>query len=184
MQPNLLNFSYTRRRLRGRQPLCGTGVVSLIEVTTKPALIKARTAASRPAPGPFSSTSTSFIPIDVAFLAASAAASVAAKAEDFLEPEKFTLPPEAHERTLPAGSVMTIIVLLNVALTCAIPDGTLCATFFFVLTGFLELAGCLLKVKNSSTYSYFFLLATVLRLPFLVLELVLVRCPRTGKPRR
>src|SRR6185437_12722966 len=28
---------YTRRRLRGRQPLCGIGVTSRIEVTVKPA---------------------------------------------------------------------------------------------------------------------------------------------------
>ena len=58
-------------------------------------------------------------------------------------------------------------------------------TLFFVLTGFfVVLAGCLLKVKDSSTYSYFFLLATVLRRPFRVLEFVLVRWPRTGKPTR
>lgn len=184
MQPNLLNFSYTRRCLRGRQPLCGTGVVSLIAVNVKPQLKRARTAGSRPAPGPFSITTRSFTPIETAVFPASLAASVAANAEDFLEPEKFTLPAEAQQMTLPAGSVMTIIVLLNVALTCAMPEGTFCATFFFVLTGFLELAVCLLKVKNSSTYSYFFLLATVLRLPFRVLELVFVRCPRTGRPRR
>ena len=70
-----------------------------------------------------------------------------------------------------------MIVLLKVALTCAIPDGTFCVTRFLVLTaGFFDgLAGCLLKVKDSSTYSYFFLLATVLRRPLRVLEFVFVR---------
>ncbi len=30
-------YAHTRRRLRGRQPLCGMGVTSRIEVTMKPA---------------------------------------------------------------------------------------------------------------------------------------------------
>lgn len=136
---------YTRRRLGGRHPLCGTGVVSLIAVIVNPALCSPRTADSRPAPGPFKLTSTSFIPKEAAILAASCAATVAAKAEDLREPEKLTFPAEAQEMTLPDGSVMAIIVLLNVAFTCAIPDGTLRATFFLVLAGFL-LAGNLLKV--------------------------------------
>jgi hypothetical protein len=42
----------TRRRLRGRQPLCGIGVTSRIEVTVKPAACSARSADSRPEPGP------------------------------------------------------------------------------------------------------------------------------------
>ena len=35
--------------------------------------------------------------------------------------EKLTFPAEAQEMTRPAGSVIAIIVLLKVALTCAIP---------------------------------------------------------------
>ena len=47
----------TRRRLRGRQPLCGIVVTSRIEVTVKPAACSARSADSRPEPGPATSTS-------------------------------------------------------------------------------------------------------------------------------
>src|SRR6202030_3469360 len=47
----------TRRRLRGRQPLCGIVVTSRIEVTVKPAAWSARNADSRPDPGPATSTS-------------------------------------------------------------------------------------------------------------------------------
>ena len=43
----------TRRRFGGRQPLWGTGVTSLIRVTSRPTACSARMAASRPAPGPF-----------------------------------------------------------------------------------------------------------------------------------
>ena len=39
--------------LGGLQPLCGTGVTSLIIVTSSPAVCKARIADSRPGPGPF-----------------------------------------------------------------------------------------------------------------------------------
>ena len=43
---------YTRRRLGGRQPLCGNGVTSTISVTSIPAPWIARIADSRPLPGP------------------------------------------------------------------------------------------------------------------------------------
>src|SRR5271157_2819897 len=43
---------YTLRRLGGRQPLCGTGVTSLMVRTSRPAAESARTADSRPDPGP------------------------------------------------------------------------------------------------------------------------------------
>src|SRR5580658_7407193 len=49
---------YTRRRFGGRQPLCGIGVVSLIDRTSIPAEASARTADSRPEPGPLTRTST------------------------------------------------------------------------------------------------------------------------------
>ena len=52
----------TRRRFGGRQPLCGTGVTSLMALMCKPEDASARTADSRPAPGPFTRTSTDFIP--------------------------------------------------------------------------------------------------------------------------
>ena len=49
-------MNYTRRRLRGRQPLCGMGVTSRIEVMVNPAACKARRVDSRPDPGPDTST--------------------------------------------------------------------------------------------------------------------------------
>jgi hypothetical protein len=42
----------TRRRLAGRTPLCGIGVTSRIEVMVKPTACSARSALSRPEPGP------------------------------------------------------------------------------------------------------------------------------------
>src|SRR5437763_11667420 len=44
---------HTRRRLGGRQPLCGIGVTSLMTFTENPAACRLRSADSRPAPGPF-----------------------------------------------------------------------------------------------------------------------------------
>ena len=43
---------YTRRRLRGRQPLWACGVTSLTPVTSRPAACSERIAVSRPEPGP------------------------------------------------------------------------------------------------------------------------------------
>src|SRR6266403_6348042 len=51
-------FPYTLRRFGGLQPLCGIGVVSLMERTSIPAEANARTADSRPDPGPLTRTST------------------------------------------------------------------------------------------------------------------------------
>ena len=45
-------FNQTRRRLGGRQPLCGMGVTSRIIVTSRPVACRARMALSRPEPGP------------------------------------------------------------------------------------------------------------------------------------
>src|SRR6266446_7596229 len=55
-------LSYTRRRFGGRQPLCGIGVTSRITTMWSPAAASARTADSRPEPGPCTRTSTLFIP--------------------------------------------------------------------------------------------------------------------------
>src|SRR5258707_497209 len=61
---------YTRRRFGGRQPLCGIGVRSLIDFTSIPTVDKARTADSRPAPGPLTLTSTDLTPYSLALFAA------------------------------------------------------------------------------------------------------------------
>src|SRR6266545_4764241 len=61
---------YTRLFFGGRQPLCGIGVRSLMALTSMPAVASARTADSRPAPGPLTRTSTLRIPYSLTLLAA------------------------------------------------------------------------------------------------------------------
>lgn len=55
-------YCYTLLRFGGRQPLCGSGVTSVIEVTSMPELCTVRIADSRPEPGPFTKTSALRIP--------------------------------------------------------------------------------------------------------------------------
>src|SRR5262245_56220193 len=117
----------TRRRLRGRQPLCGTGVTSWMPATSRPAAASDRIAVSRPEPGPFTNTSTFCSPCSCAARAAFSAASCAANGVDLREPLKPTLPALAQLSVLPCRSVIVTIVLLNVDLMCACP----CTTFFF-----------------------------------------------------
>src|SRR3954470_8020113 len=105
-----------RRRLGGRQPLCGTGVTSWIEPTSSPVAWRDRIAVSRPEPGPFTNTSTLRMPCSWARRAAFSAAICAANGVDLREPLKPTWPADAHEMTFPAGSVIDTIVLLNVLL--------------------------------------------------------------------
>jgi hypothetical protein len=107
--------SQTRRRFGGLHPLCGIGVVSLIEVTRMPAWLIARIADSRPPPGPFTRTSTSRIPASSALRAASPAACWAAKGVPFREPRKPLAPDDDCATRLPLASVIEIIVLLNEA---------------------------------------------------------------------
>src|SRR5271168_1407506 len=82
----------------------------------------ARSADSRPDPGPETSTSSMRMPCSPAFLTASSAAIWAAKGVDLREPLKPIVPAEDQEMVLPCASVMVIIVLLNVELTWATPD--------------------------------------------------------------
>src|SRR5438876_401584 len=112
---------YTRLLFRGRHPLWGVGVTSLIEPTSMPAACNERIAVSRPEPGPFTSTSTLRTPCSWARRAACSAASCAAKGVDLREPLKPTLPADAHDRALPSMSVMVMIVLLKDDLMCATP---------------------------------------------------------------
>ncbi len=78
-------------------------------------------AVSRPEPGPFTSTSTLRTPCSMARRAQASAASWAANGVDLREPLKPTLPAEAQARTLPSGSVIDTIVLLNELLMWATP---------------------------------------------------------------
>src|SRR5579872_2511440 len=111
----------TLRRLGGLQPLCGMGVRSRINVILKPVEASARSADSRPDPGPFTKTLSDFIPCSCALCAASSAANWAANGVDLREPLKPFTPDEDHATTLPETSVMVTMVLLNEAVMCAMP---------------------------------------------------------------
>ncbi len=97
------------------------GVTSWIEPTSRPVAWSERIAVSRPEPGPFTKTSTLRMPCSCARRAAASAAICAANGVDLREPLKPTWPAEAQEITLPAGSVIETMVLLNVLLMCAWP---------------------------------------------------------------
>src|SRR3954470_14064494 len=112
------------RRLGWRQPLWGTGVTSLIEVTSMPVCWMLRTAVSRPEPGPFTCTSTRRRPCSIAARAALSAAICAANGVLLREPLKPTPPDDAHEMTLPSVSVTLTMVLLNELLMCTTPTVT------------------------------------------------------------
>src|SRR5215475_14629834 len=116
-----------RRRFGGRQPLCGTGVTSAMLVILSPRAFRARTADSRPGPGPLIRTSRFLTPHSCAALPAASAATCAANGVDLREPLKPAPPEVAHDSALPWRSVMVMIVLLNDAWMCAMPS----ATFFF-----------------------------------------------------
>src|SRR6185312_15301483 len=94
-------FGYTRRRLGARQPLCGIGVTSRMVVMVKPEACRARSALSRPEPGPATSTSSVLTPCSIAFLPASSAATCAAYGVDVREPLKPIMPADDHDMALP-----------------------------------------------------------------------------------
>src|SRR5665213_71012 len=125
---------------------------------------------SRPEPGPCTRTFTRRTPAENASRPACSPATVAANGVDFLDPLKPAFPDELHEIVLPRLSVIVIVVLLNVADTCARPSAS---TIFFT---FFAVAMCY--------FVTFFLPAIARRGPFLVRAFVCVRCPRTGRPRR
>lgn len=104
----------TRRFLGGRQPLCGIGVMSVIERTRSPAACSERTADSRPGPGPLMKTSASRMPTSSACLAAWVAANCAAYGVLLREPLNPEPPVLDQARVLPWGSVIVTIVLLKV----------------------------------------------------------------------
>lgn len=58
------------RGLRGRHPLCGTGVLSVIDTTRRPPIFKPWIAAIRPGPSPFTTTRTNLTPLAMDFAAA------------------------------------------------------------------------------------------------------------------
>src|SRR5262252_10898146 len=127
---------YTRRFFGGRHPLCGIGVTSEMLVIFRPQLLSARTADSRPGPGPPTRTSTFFTPCSCAATPAFSAATCAANGVDLREPRKPQPPAVAHDSVLPWRSVMVMIVLLKEACTCAIAS----STFLRAFLGFLAAA--------------------------------------------
>jgi hypothetical protein len=106
-----------------------------MDVTFKPAALNARTAASRPPPGPFTRTSMLLNPNAMASSAAFLAASVAANGVLFLEPLKPKVPELHHEMAFPKLSVKVMMVLLKVALTKPIPSGSTFVFFLFFVCG-------------------------------------------------
>ena len=148
----------------------------MMDVTFRPAARNARTAASRPPPGPFTRTSMVLNPSAMASSAAFLAVSVAANGVLFLEPLKPKVPELHHEIVFPNLSVKVTMVLLKVALTNPIPSGSTFILFFFFVCGL---------AKDHSPYNAaFFFPATVFLRPFRVLALFFVFCPRVGNPLR
>src|SRR5450432_3250811 len=94
--------SYTLRFLGGRHPLCGMGVTSLMARTSIPAVLNARTADSRPEPGPDTRTSTTRSPLSLALLAAVMAACWAAKGVPLRDPRKPSEPALDQDIVLPS----------------------------------------------------------------------------------
>src|SRR5512139_3343134 len=113
-----------RRRLGGRQPLCGTGVTSVMLLIFMPSALRARTALSRPGPGPLMRTSRFLTPHSCAARPARSAATCAANGVDLREPLKPAPPDVAHDSALPWRSVIVMIVLLKEACTWAMPSDT------------------------------------------------------------
>src|ERR1700724_4765924 len=99
-------------------------------VIFRPQLLSARTADSRPGPGPPTRTSTFFTPCSCAAVPAFSAATCAANGVLFLEPRKPQPPAVAQESVLPCRSVIVMIVLLKEACTCAIASSTFLRAFF------------------------------------------------------
>src|ERR1019366_5512261 len=98
----LPDTSYTLRFLGGRHPLCGMGVTSLMDRTSIPAVLNARTADSRPEPGPETRTSTTRSPLSLALLAAVMAACWAANGVPLRDPRKPSEPALDQEMVLPS----------------------------------------------------------------------------------
>src|SRR5512141_716886 len=111
------------------------GVTSRMSEILSPAAERARSADSRPAPGPDTWTVTLFSPCSMALAAASPAATCAANGVDLREPLNPRAPADDQLITFPETSVIVIIVLLNVAAMCTTP-----AAMFF-LTRFLPFLG-------------------------------------------
>src|SRR5882672_7939739 len=99
-------------------------------LTSNPAVDSARTADSRPAPGPLTSTWTVRNPDSLALFAAVSDACCAAKGVPLREPRKPREPALDQDNTFPTGSVTVMMVLLKDACTWTTPTGTDFFSFF------------------------------------------------------
>src|SRR5580692_4793473 len=140
------------------------GVTSRMVVMVMPAACSARSADSRPDPGPETLTSSVLTPCSPALRPASSAAICAAYGVDLREPLNPIIPADDQEMVFPCASVMVIMVLLNEAFTCATPE------VMFLRSRFLTRAGSL-----AIGQPYFFLPAIGLAGPLRVRALVWVR---------
>src|SRR5690606_1555257 len=160
---------YGRLRLRGRQPLCGDGVSSMIVRTFTPVAWIDLIACSRPEPVPRITMSTCEMPMFWAFRVASAAASCAAYGVPFFEPLYPIEPAEDHATVLPSMSVIVTIVLVYEAWMNALPSARLRLTRFFA-----DLVPALAMLHQPHFFGAFFLPATVRRGPLRVRAFVFV----------
>src|SRR5437762_13289116 len=106
------------------------GVMSRMSETLRPAAAMARSADSRPAPGPFTITETFLRPCSIALAAASPAATCAAKGVDLREHLNAGAPAEDQESAFPLTSVMVMMVLLKVLWMKTIPVWMFFLLFF------------------------------------------------------
>src|SRR5271157_4124126 len=94
------------------------GVTALMARASIPAVDRARTADSRPEPGPLTRTSTVRSPLSPALLAAVSAACCAANGVPLRDPRNPSEPALDQAMVLPSWSAMVTMVLLKVAWTC------------------------------------------------------------------
>src|SRR5260370_26856354 len=130
---NQIHIYQTLRRFGGRQPLCGIGVTSRITTMCSPAAASARTADSRPEPGPCTRTSTLFIPYwSRATPAAASEACCAAYGVPLPDPFKPIAPAEDQHIDRPSVCLLVICVLLNDAAIYTTPWATMRRSRFFL----------------------------------------------------
>src|SRR5260370_34521982 len=90
------------------------GVTSRIIVIFRPAAAIARSADSRPAPGPFTRTVTLFRPCSIDLAAASPAATCAAQGVDLRLPLNPRAPADDQAITVPGTAGMVVVVVVKV----------------------------------------------------------------------
>src|ERR1044071_6408118 len=101
------------------------------------------------------------------------------------------VPADDQAIVLPCTSVMVIMVLLNVAFTCATPEAMFLRSRRRTRVASLPIHNPFAAQRqwvrhrhNARSAGYFFLPAIALAGPLRVRALVWVRWPRTGRPRR